>query len=127
MRAHDPARAERQLAHVMGYWRKAKATWYLAELARWARDRGLKLEADAVPIAESARPMKSLTEREIEVARLVALGLTNRDIADRLVISERTAEGHVQRILDKLGFRSRSQIAAWHASGRVAATATSDA
>ncbi|TMB78372.1 MAG: helix-turn-helix transcriptional regulator, partial [Chloroflexi bacterium] len=57
------------------------------------------------------------------VARLVALGLTNREIADRLVISERTAEGHVQRILDKLGFRSRSQIAAWHASsGREAVT-----
>jgi DNA-binding NarL/FixJ family response regulator len=47
------------------------------------------------------------------VAALVAEGLSNRAIAERLVISERTASNHVQRILTKLGFSSRSQIAAW--------------
>ena len=57
----------------------------------------------------------ALTSREIEVATLVAEGLTNRQIADRLVISERTAQNHVQHILTKLGFTSRSQIAAWTA------------
>jgi DNA-binding NarL/FixJ family response regulator len=56
-----------------------------------------------------------LSERETEVARLVAQGLTNRQIAGRLFISERTAENHVQHILAKLGFASRSQIAAWSA------------
>jgi DNA-binding CsgD family transcriptional regulator len=56
-----------------------------------------------------------LTAREMEVASLVAGGLTNRQIADRLVISERTAQNHVQHILTKLGFTSRSQIAAWTA------------
>jgi non-specific serine/threonine protein kinase len=50
---------------------------------------------------------------EREVACLVAQGLTNRDIAARLVIAERTAEGHVQSILNKLGVNSRAQIAAW--------------
>ena len=55
----------------------------------------------------------ALTSREIEVATLVAEGLTNRQIADRLVISERTAQNHVQHILTKLGFSTRSQIAAW--------------
>ena len=54
-----------------------------------------------------------LSPREAEVARLVAEGLTNRQIAERLVISERTAENHVQHILTKLGFATRSQIAAW--------------
>lgn len=55
----------------------------------------------------------ALSPREIEVARLVAEGLTNRQIAVRLVISERTAQNHVQHILTKLGFTARSQIAAW--------------
>lgn len=54
-----------------------------------------------------------LSPREHEVARLVAQGLTNRDIARRLFISERTAEYHVEQIRNKLGFRNRSQIAAW--------------
>jgi DNA-binding NarL/FixJ family response regulator len=51
--------------------------------------------------------------RQREVAELVARGLTNREIAARLVIEERSAEGHVERIRDRLGFRSRAQIAAW--------------
>jgi DNA-binding CsgD family transcriptional regulator len=117
MRDRDRAGADREVDRVAEFWRRAKATWFLNELAQWARASGLAWPADAAP-ARSAVSAKALTEREIEVARLVALGLTNKDIADRLVISERTAEGHVQRILDKLGFRSRSQIAAWHASGR---------
>ncbi|MFJ4535874.1 ATP-binding protein [Streptomyces tibetensis] len=54
-----------------------------------------------------------LTRREAEVAQLVAEGLANQQIADRLVIARRTAEGHVERILGKLGFSNRSQIAAW--------------
>jgi DNA-binding CsgD family transcriptional regulator/sugar lactone lactonase YvrE len=54
-----------------------------------------------------------LSRREREVAELVAQGLTNREIAQRLFISERTAEGHVQSIRNKLGFTSRTQIAAW--------------
>ena len=54
-----------------------------------------------------------LSRREREVAELVAQGLTNREIAERLFISERTAEGHVQSIRNKLGFTSRAQIAVW--------------
>jgi DNA-binding CsgD family transcriptional regulator len=54
-----------------------------------------------------------LTARERQIAGLVAAGLSNRGIADRLVISERTAQNHVQHILVKLGFSSRAQIAAW--------------
>ncbi len=54
-----------------------------------------------------------LTRREREVANLVAQGLTNREIASRLFISERTAESHVEQLRSKLGVRSRSQVAAW--------------
>ncbi|RYF39363.1 MAG: tetratricopeptide repeat protein, partial [Comamonadaceae bacterium] len=58
-------------------------------------------------------PSTRLTKRERQVADLVAEGLTNQGIADRLVISRRTAQGHVEHILAKLGFTSRAQIAAW--------------
>src|SRR5919109_3646966 len=54
-----------------------------------------------------------LTRREEEIASLVAEGLTNADIAERLFLSRRTVEGHVERIRDRFGFRSRAQIAAW--------------
>ncbi|MQY09318.1 ATP-binding protein [Actinomadura macrotermitis] len=56
-----------------------------------------------------------LTPRELEIAGLVAQGLTNREIAARLVIAKRTADSHVEHILAKLGFTSRAQIAAWSA------------
>jgi non-specific serine/threonine protein kinase len=61
------------------------------------------------PRSEMAR----LTKREREVAALVAEGLTNKAIAESLVVSQRTAQGHVENILGKLGFTSRAQIAAW--------------
>ena len=54
-----------------------------------------------------------LTRRERQVAGLVAEGLTNKAIAAQLVISQRTAQGHVEHILAKLGFTSRAQIAVW--------------
>jgi DNA-binding NarL/FixJ family response regulator len=57
-----------------------------------------------------------LSPREVEVAKLVARGLTNKQIGETLFVSERTAENHVQHILVKLGFTNRSQIAAWLAS-----------
>ena len=58
----------------------------------------------------------TLTRREREVASLVAEGLTNKGIADRLVISPRTAQGHVEHVLVKLGFTLRAHIAAWVSS-----------
>ncbi|MFC9358899.1 protein kinase [Rhodococcus sp. NPDC057014] len=54
-----------------------------------------------------------LTKRERQVAGLIAEGLTNQAIAGRLVISPRTVQGHVEHILAKLGFTSRTQVAAW--------------
>jgi DNA-binding NarL/FixJ family response regulator len=54
-----------------------------------------------------------LSRRELEVAKLVAHGLTNREVAETLVISERTADAHVANILGKLHLRGRAQIGAW--------------
>jgi len=54
-----------------------------------------------------------LSAREREVAVLVAQGFSNRAIAQALVTTERTAEGHVERSRGKLGFQSRAQVAAW--------------
>jgi len=67
---------------------------------------------------ESARRNASpLSAREQEVANLVAEALSNREIAERLVVSERTVETHVRSILAKLGFGSRTEIAAWVLKG----------
>jgi non-specific serine/threonine protein kinase len=63
----------------------------------------------------SVRPPQSppLTTREREVAAMIARGFTSRDIAEALVISERTADAHAEHIRSKLGLHSRTQIAAW--------------
>lgn len=74
------------------------------------------LSRDDLPPDIPAQPRPSgsngLTQREREVATLIAKGMTNREIAEQLVISKRTADAHVEHILAKLGFSSRSQIAA---------------
>jgi DNA-binding CsgD family transcriptional regulator len=67
--------------------------------------------------APSARPPDALTARQLQVAALVAQGLTNRQIAKRLGIQERSAEGHLERIRQRLGVSSRAQVAAWWARG----------
>jgi non-specific serine/threonine protein kinase len=73
----------------------------------------------APPGLQGSRP--TLTSRETEVAALAACGLTNRDIAARLCLSVRTVEAHVDHILTKLGFRTRTQLAAWaHEEGLLA-------
>ncbi|MBL7620038.1 LuxR family transcriptional regulator [Frankia sp. AgB1.8] len=112
------------------------ATALLARAAHGDRERAVAAARDAARVARAlgmtayldrtaalvgelgdgaARDLRAgvLSPREEEVARLVADGLTNRQIAARLVISERTAQNHVQHILTKLGFSARSQIATW--------------
>jgi len=76
-----------------------------------------------LPYHKLRRTAEGLTSREREVVMLVACGLTNRGIAEQLVVTERTAETHVQNILNKLGFTSRAQIAAWAAEHGLSASA----
>jgi DNA-binding CsgD family transcriptional regulator/class 3 adenylate cyclase len=63
-------------------------------------------------LVNAAAPAK-LSRREHEVAQLLARGLSNKEIAGRLYLSERTIDNHVHHILDKLGFDSRVQVATW--------------
>ena len=89
--------------------------------AAFRRGMGLGVE-DAVAYALGEAPGTSeldlsgvpqLTPREQQVAELIAEGLSNKEIAARLVISQRTVESHVEHILHKFGFMSRAQVAAW--------------
>jgi pimeloyl-ACP methyl ester carboxylesterase/DNA-binding CsgD family transcriptional regulator len=64
-------------------------------------------------LAEPAGDEVTLSPRELEVAALVAAGLTNQEIAVRLRIASRTADAHLEHIRVKLGVRSRAQVAAW--------------
>ena len=73
-----------------------------------AMRRGLGLP----PLEQRTPP--TVTPRQRQVAALVAQGRSNRQIAEELVITERSAESHVERIRARLGFRSRAQIAAWY-------------
>ena len=105
----------------------------------WAEGRALSFEQTvvyALAVAASARPttassppvqpptdpeLARLTPRERVVAVLVARGRTNREIAEALVLSERTVDTHVHNMLGKLEITSRAQIAAWaveHGLGR---------
>src|SRR5438132_1578573 len=112
------------------YWnpvlRKAMAT-VPAEVVERALSEGVQLDIEqAFALAEAlARPAPiadrryveiagvKLTRRELEVAVMVAKGMSNRQIAARLVLTERTVEGHVENLLSKLHFHSRAAVAAW--------------
>jgi predicted ATPase/DNA-binding CsgD family transcriptional regulator len=121
-----PARQPAPLAAMDARWtggaRRAlgEQRWSAGYAEGSALDRAV---AVAVALGEEAAagtsappPSGPLTRRQREVADLVAQGLTDREIAARLVVSPRTAESHVEQILTRLGFRSRAQIAAWTAT-----------
>jgi DNA-binding CsgD family transcriptional regulator/predicted negative regulator of RcsB-dependent stress response len=73
----------------------------------------LRFALDDVRPARLPAPATVLSPRELDVARLVADGMSNREIAGALFVSPRTVEGHIGRILTKLGFTSRTQLAVW--------------
>ncbi|MFE6282710.1 LuxR C-terminal-related transcriptional regulator [Streptomyces sp. NPDC057877] len=131
--AGDPvAMLPRLLDEQEAVQRSVRAALGDAEFERWrevgARMSGrqvleaVRADADAVPAGAPAPPpaapparsrtVASLTRREREVAALVARGLSNREIAGRLVISKRTVDAHVEHILAKLGIASRTEIPA---------------
>jgi predicted ATPase/DNA-binding CsgD family transcriptional regulator len=93
--------------------------------AAWAEGERMST-AEAIELALSLKPPAPtphqsptpLSPREQEVARLIAEGCSNRDVAERLVIAEATTERHVANIFNKLGVHSRAQVAAWVAVRR---------
>jgi predicted ATPase/DNA-binding CsgD family transcriptional regulator len=87
--------------------------------SRLSRDAAVRLalgEPGLAAVASASAGAGLLAKREAEVARLVADGLSNKEIGARLFISEHTVDSHVRSILNKLGFNSRAQVAAWMAS-----------
>ncbi|NPA91339.1 MAG: response regulator transcription factor [Chloroflexi bacterium] len=124
---HELAQAIRRVARGEAIIPPALAPRLLAEFASLARTRppatsrspepavGEPPEQEEVegPRGDSDPALEMLTPRERQVLELVALGLTNREIAERLVISENTVRTHLRRILHKLHVRSRVEAAVW--------------
>jgi non-specific serine/threonine protein kinase len=130
----DPADYERAIAAV----RAQLGEQVFA--ARWAEGQAMRLEQaieyalttpdapESVPLAQEDNPVASrssihpagLTAREVEVLRLLALGLTYAQIAERLVISRRTVNGHATSIYGKLGVTSRAAVARFAADHHLA-------
>ncbi|HKG26123.1 MAG TPA: LuxR C-terminal-related transcriptional regulator, partial [Thermomicrobiales bacterium] len=97
---------EQALAGLPGSWRLHRLVVGTA-----TADRPTPLRPLVTP--DALRPTAGLSRREREVAALLTLGLSNRQIADELAISVATTARHVANILTKLGFNSRAQVAAW--------------
>ncbi|MFJ2033298.1 ATP-binding protein [Streptosporangium sp. NPDC087985] len=83
------------------------------EALAYALQEGPSAGPSAGPPSGRAARTSPLTRRERQIAGLVAQGMSNKEIATALVIAQRTAEGHIEHILGKLGFHSRAQIAVW--------------
>lgn len=93
--------AIRAVARGQSFLQPSVAAKVVAEFTRLAKRAPLPGEA----------PAEQLSEREVEILRLVAAGASNKEIADRLVIAEGTVKNHVTNILSKLGVRDRTQAA----------------
>jgi non-specific serine/threonine protein kinase len=96
--------ADPRLSRFEGAFRRGEAL---------TEEQVIALALEQPPAEEAPDEPVDLTRRELEVARLVGAGLTNRAIAEQLGISQRTVESHVDHVLRKLGFGSRTQVAAW--------------
>ncbi|GAC1474650.1 MAG: hypothetical protein PVSMB3_12230 [Candidatus Dormibacteraceae bacterium] len=136
----EPALAIEALRRAVDLWTAIEAP-YEAARARDLMARALRLTGDMasadfesgiaadalrrlgarLPGSSERHTLAVLTNREFEVAALVASGLTNKEIAQRLGIKLRTAEYHVEQIRNKLGFTSRVQIATWHGTSAASA------
>jgi non-specific serine/threonine protein kinase len=113
---HSLAAARAQLEEAV--WEEAWAEGQAMTIEEAVEYALFEEEPTAPPVSSvpeqastSAQPA-SLTRRQKEIAALVARGLTNRQIASKLIVSERTVDNHVANILKKLGLSSREQVAA---------------
>jgi non-specific serine/threonine protein kinase len=117
---HEPYLASARSRLGEAAWEDALAkgrSMSLEEAAEYALAKD-EIDRSTTPVQEQippGEPIVELTPRENEITVLVARGLTNRQIAQELSISERTAGNHVAKILRKLKLRSRIQIGRWAA------------
>ena len=99
--------------HAAASARAAAADARRLDMPGLLRDADAFLADASAKARAKARAEDPLSAREHEVVRLVAQGLSNREVADTLVLSERTVESHVRRILAKTGLTSRTQLTRW--------------
>ncbi len=104
--------ARTQALHRLGTRGRGEAAWKDGQTMTTAEALEYALGGER-PTKEVLTDQGPLSRREREVVTMVAAGMTNREIAQRLFIAERTAEGHVERIRNKLGVRSRTEVATW--------------
>jgi non-specific serine/threonine protein kinase len=104
--------ARKQAHDRLGTKGRGEAAWKEGQAMTTAESLEYALGGDKPP-GESLLDDGLLSPREREVVAMVAAGMTSREIAQRLFIAERTAEGHVERIRNKLGVRSRTEVATW--------------
>jgi DNA-binding CsgD family transcriptional regulator len=109
------AEGERQLDLAIREFEAMNMQPALARAMDFARTTQKSLSSPSIAGADQSG---ILTARELEIVDLLARGMSNRDIAESLVISEGTVGVHVKHILSKLGFRSRTRVATWWAEQR---------
>jgi DNA-binding NarL/FixJ family response regulator len=109
----DWLRRKRRMAEAREPLRSALATFELIGAAGWARQAraGLRAAGERDSAASTATPESLMTAQEMQIARLAAEGLSNREIGQRLYLSPRTIGSCLYRIFPKLGIRSRSELA----------------
>src|SRR5258708_39948633 len=108
----EPALAEARAALPAG---AAERAWESGRALSTGQAQALAREKVGAAGGNVTGGAGGLSKRELEVARLVATGMTSRVVAECLFLSERTVEGHLEHILTKLGFGSRASVAAWGA------------
>ncbi|MHB8612041.1 MAG: ATP-binding protein [Candidatus Dormibacteraceae bacterium] len=104
--------ARKQALHRLGTKGRGEAAWKEGRNMTTTEALDYALGGERPP-EEAITDQGLLSRREREVVTLVASGMTNKEIAQRLFVAERTAEGHVERIRNKLGVRSRTEVATW--------------
>jgi non-specific serine/threonine protein kinase len=119
LQSADLKRLERRLEPIRQALAQSEVQRAMADGAAMDLDRAITYALDNSPESGQSRadggppPWRGLSARESEVAQLICRGRTNRQIAEVLVISERTVARHVENILAKLGVPNRTQIARW--------------
>ena len=108
------ARADTSLARVLHDPELRKVTvGELADLAKAASNRSRRVHLLPLPSPPPSDAPRSLSERELQVVRLLAEGISNKQIGLRLKLSDKTVKNHISHILGKLKLRARTQVAVW--------------